>query len=263
VSAALKSAPNVKVAVEGHVAVLTLDSPPHNYMTVSLMKDLADICDAADADNNIRAMVLQAEGKSFCAGADLTARDGDGEPAIAGEVHPLYRNAVRLYSAKKPIVAAVHGAAIGAGLGLTLAADFRIVSSETRLAANFVKLAFHPGFGISYALPRLIGEQKAALMLLTGRRIKGDEAVAWGLADELVAPDAVRSAALKLAQEIAENSPLSILAIRKTLRAGFAEAVEKRLVHEFNEQMKLVKTEDFAEGVRAVAERRPGRFTGR
>jgi enoyl-CoA hydratase/carnithine racemase len=252
----------VQVATDGHVAVVTLNNPPHNFMTASLMKDLADTCDRLDADNGIRAVVLQAEGKSFCAGADLSAPP-DGQSSVLEEIHPLYRHAVRLYSAKKPIVAAVHGAAVGAGLGLALAVDFRIVSPDTRLTANFVKLGFHPGFGISLALPRLIGEQKAALMLLTGRRIKGDEAVAWGLADELVAPESVRPAALKLAHEIAENGPLAILAIRQTLRAGLAQAVEARLVAEFREQMRLTKTADFAEGVRAVAERRMGNFVGR
>jgi enoyl-CoA hydratase/carnithine racemase len=259
----IKVAAPVSVAMDECVAIVTLNNPPHNFMTVELMRDLADVCDELDRNPNVRATVLQAEGKAFCAGADLTCRDDNGGAGIEGEIPQLYRNAIRLYAAKKPIIAAVHGAAIGAGLGLALAADFRMVSRESRFSANFIKLAFHPGFGISFALPRLIGEQRAALMMLTGRRIKGGEALTWGLADELVAPDEVRSAALTLAREIAENGPLSILAIRATLRAGLAQAVEAQLEHEFREQIKLVKTEDFAEGVRAVAERRAGKFIGR
>jgi len=161
------------------------------------------------------------------------------------------------------VVAAIQGAAIGAGLGLALVADFRVVAPEARFSANFVKLAFHPGFGISLALPRLIGEQRAALMLLTGRRIKGEEALAWGLADELVPLDQLRSAALALAKEIAENAPLAVMATRDTLRGELAAAIKARTAIEHREQTALRGTEDFAEGVKSVAERRPGNFQGR
>jgi enoyl-CoA hydratase/carnithine racemase len=178
-------------------------------------------------------------------------------------VNDLYVEAVRLYSVETPIVAAVQGAAVGAGLGLTLVADFRVVSPEARFAANFVKLGFHPGFGITYALPRFVGEQKAALMMLTGRRIKGEEALAWGLADELVPAEELRGAALKLAAEIAENAPLAVVSTRKTIRAGLAEAIKARTDIEHREQTALRATEDFKEGVRSVAERRPGAFVGR
>jgi enoyl-CoA hydratase/carnithine racemase len=248
----------------GHVAVVTFDRPPHNFVSIELMQALTDAFAAADADANVRALVLQSEGKSFCAGADLAGpKSEDSAVAKAGEIPLLYRQAVRLYATQKPIVAAIQGAAVGAGLGLALVADFRIVTAEARFTANFVKIGFHPGFGITLALPRLIGEQKAALMLLTGRRIKGEEALAWGLADEMVEPEALRPAALRLAQEIAENAPLGVMATRKTLRAGLAEAIEARTAAEYCEQARLRDTADFAEGVRAVAERRPGNFVGR
>ena len=125
------------------------------------------------------------------------------------------------------------------------------------------KLAFHPGFALSATLPRLLGSQKAALMLLTSRRIKGEEAVAMGLADELVPLADVRSAAHKLAAEIAEGGPLGVLATRKTLRTGLYETVRDTLAHEHEEQWKLRATEDHQEGIRSVAERRPGNFKGR
>jgi enoyl-CoA hydratase/carnithine racemase len=253
---------HVKVAMADHVAVVTLARPPHNFVSTEFMRSLADAFEAADADPAVRALVLQADGKSFCAGADFAA-PADPIAAEPGEVPALYGEALRLYSAGKPVVAAVQGPAIGAGLGLALVADFRIVTPEARFSANFVKLGFHPGFGISYALPKLVGGQKSALMLLTGRRIKGDEALDWGLADELAEPDGLRERALGLAQEIAENAPLAITATRKTLRAGLAEAIRAQTALEFREQRKLQATEDFAEGKRAVAERRPGNFVGR
>jgi len=253
---------DVAVAREGHVAVLTVDRPPHNHVTVDLMRDLADALDHIDAEPELRVSLLTAAGKSFCAGADLTAPTGIVHTNAGQGINALYVEAVRLFSVRKPMVAAVQGAAVGAGLGLALVADFRVAAPEARFSANFVKLGFHPGFGISHTLPRIVGEQRAALMCLTGRRIKAEEALAWGLADEVVPLGALREAALKLAREIAEAAPLAVQSTRATLRAGLAAKVKAQTDHEFLEQSALRKTKDFAEGVRAVAERRPGRFTG-
>src|SRR5262249_17799657 len=134
---------------------------------------------------------------------------------------------------------------------------------ETRFSANFVKLGFHPGFGLTYTLPRLIGWQRANLMFYTGRRISGEEAFAWGLGEVLTDQDNVRAAAVELAKEIAENAPLAVQSTRATMRAGLAAAVKSATDHEAKEQHRLQRTEDHKEGIRAVAERRPGRFVGR
>ena len=153
--------------------------------------------DDIDAEIELRAIVLQAGGQECSAPAPTWSRPtGVGGPGMAG-INPLYVEAVRLFSTKKPIVAAVQGAAVGAGLGLALVADFRVAAPEARFTANFVKLGFHPGFGITHTLPRLIGEQRAALMCLTGRRIKAEEALAWGLVDEVVPLEDLRAAALR------------------------------------------------------------------
>ena len=180
-----------------------------------------------------------------------------------GGVSELYDQAVRLFSVEKPIVAAVQGAAVGAGLGLALVADFRVASPDARFSANFVKLGFHPGFGLTHTLPRVVGAQRADLMFLTGRRVRAEEALAWGLVDELVPGEELRQSAFALAAELAENAPLAVVATRKTLRGKLAEAVRAATAHEHGQQTVLRATEDFAEGVRAVAERRPGRFKGR
>jgi enoyl-CoA hydratase/carnithine racemase len=177
-------------------------------------------------------------------------------------INPLYVEAVRLFSARKPIIAAVQGAAVGAGLGLALVADFRVVAPEARFTANFVKLGFHPGFGITHTLPRLIGQQKAALLCLTGRRVTGEQALELGLADVLAPLDQLEATAIALAKEIAENAPLAVQSTRATFRAGLAAAVKAQTDHELVEQTWLRKTADFAEGVRAVAERRAGNFVG-
>ena len=250
---------DVSLKRDGHIAVLEIDRPPHNHVSVELMRDLADALDIVDVEKEMRVTVLCSAGKNFCAGADLTAPTGIAHPGAGPGINALYVEAVRLFSAKKPVVAAVQGAAVGAGLGLALVADFRVASREARFAANFVKIGFHPGFGISFTLPRLIGDQRAALMCLTGRRIKADEALAWGLVDETA--DDPRAAAMTLAAEIAENAPLAVQSTRATLRQALAGKVKAQTDHEFAEQTALRKTHDYAEGVRAVAERRPGNFT--
>ena len=251
---------HVRVAAAGHVAVITIDRPPHNHVTVDFMRDLADAFEAIDGEVELRASVLQADGKNFCAGADLVSRESAGG---LGAVNPLYDEAVRLFSAKKPIVAAVQGAAVGAGLGLAIMADFRVASPDAKFAANFVKLGFHPGFGLTYTLPRLIGTSKAELMFLTARRVKAEEGLPWGLVDEVVPLEELRGAALRLATEIAENAPLAIVSTRKTLRCDVAAAVRAQTDKEAVEQGWLRDTEDYKEGVRSVAERRVGNFVGR
>ncbi len=252
---------DVSVKLDGHVAVVVIDRPPNNHVSVDLMRDLADALVDLDNEAACRAVVLATAGKVFCGGADLTAPAGIGGQGMEG-INPLYVEAVRLFSNKKPIVAAVQGAAVGAGLGLALVADFRVCAPEARFAANFVKLGFHPGFGLSHTLPRLVGTQKAARLMLTGMRLQGKEAVEWGLADQLARVEVVREAAIHFAREIAENAPLAVQSTRATLRAGLAEAVKAMTDHEFIEQSALRRTADYREGVRAVSERRPGNFVG-
>ncbi len=251
----------VRVEWRGAVALTLIDHPPNNHVNVALMRDLADAFEALDADPQCRALVLATEGKVFCGGADLQAPNAVTRDDGAG-ISPFYREAARLFSNKKPIVAAVQGAAVGAGLGLALVPDFRIAAHEARFCANFVKLGFHAGFGISHTLPRLIGLQRASLMLQTARRIKAEEALDWGLVDAVVPLEQVREKALALAQEIAENAPLAVQSTRATLRQGLADVVRAQTDHELAEQQRLMKTADFAEGVRAVHERRPGVFVG-
>ena len=254
---------DVSIAVDNYVATAEIHRPPHNYFDVQLIRDLASAFNDLDADPACRAIVLAAEGKSFCAGANFASRNPTGatDPSQGG--NPLYAEGVRLFSCKTPIVAAIQGAAIGGGLGLALVADFRVATPDARFAANFVKIGIHPGFGLTHTLPRLIGQQKATLLFLTGRRIGGEEAVAIGLADVLAEPEKLRSAAVGIAREIAENAPLAVLSTRATMRRGLAEAVKSQTDHEFIEQARLMKTEDHREGIKAVAERRPGNFVGK
>jgi enoyl-CoA hydratase/carnithine racemase len=253
---------DVSVALENHIALVEIHRPPHNHFDHALVRDLADAFRDLDAEPQCRALMLASEGKAFCAGANYNPSSGS-TVAANPDAESLYAEAVRLFSSEKPVIAAIQGPAIGGGLGLSLVADFRVVAPEARFAANFVSLGFHPGFGLTYTLPRVIGIQRASLMFYTGRRIKGDEAVAWGLGDVLAPADELRQAARNLATEIAICAPLAVRSTRATMRKGLASAVREQLRHELAEQNRLRQTEDFQEGVRAVRERRPGQFVGR
>jgi len=253
---------DVLVEWHGHVALVEICRPPLNFFDVTLIEHLAETFEALDQDDRCRAIVLAAQGKAFCAGADFSSSGNDlFKPGSENSAITLYKAAVRLFECSKPVVGAIHGAAIGGGLGLSLVPDFRVICPETRFAANFVQLGIHPGFGISLVLPRLIGQQRARLMLLTGRRIKGEEALEFGLGDVLVEADKVRDEALALAFEIARCAPLAVESTRATLRQGLGEELRVRLEHEFAEQAWLARTSDHKEGMAAVKERRAGSFS--
>jgi enoyl-CoA hydratase/carnithine racemase len=246
-----------------HVAEIRFARPPLNFACPELLAQIADALDAIDADPLMRCSVLAADGKAFCAGADLAGDSALTSGTTMDVVSDLYAQAKRIFARAKPMVAAVHGAAIGAGLGLALAADFRVAGPGTRFAANFTALGFHPGFGITHTLPRLIGPQRAGWMMLSSERIKPQVALDWGLVDRLAEPDMVVSEAHFMAGEIAANGPLAVLAVRQTWLAGLAEDVSKAMAHERAQQSELRATADYAEGVAAVFERRPATFTGK
>ncbi len=262
-------APELEVSIRDFVATVEIQRPPHNFFDFALIRQIADTYEKIDDDLSVRAILLCSNGKSFCAGANF----GDGsqvqsDGSVEGSVNKigidhLYVEAVRVFACKTPVVAAVQGAAIGGGLGLAMSADFRVGCPESRFAANFTRLGFHPGFGLTHTLPRAIGQQKAAMMFLTARRIKGEEALDLGLLDQMATLETVRSDAWDLAREIAINSPLGVTSTRATLRQGLAEAVKAQTDHELIEQTWLRKTEDFKEGVAATHDRRLPDFQGR
>lgn len=237
----------------GHVAVVRFSKPPSNHIDADIARQLADTFFSLDDDPGCRAIVLASEGRVFCAGADF------GEGALA--TGPFYAEVMRLYRTKKPIVAAVHGAAIGAGLGLAVACDFRVSCDEARLSANFVRIGIHPGFGLSVTLPRLVGQQKSAFVFQTARRITGSEALAFGLVDVIVAQDEVLSKAISLAEEIALSSPHAVQTTRATMREGLADAIEAANRREREIQDVQMASDNFREGVQAMTERRPPVFT--
>lgn len=258
-----ENAPYIGVSFEGHVAIVEIQRPPHNFFDIPMIASIANAFETLEADPNCRAIVLCAQGTAFCAGANFSSRDATPEQRSPRAVNPIYFEAIRLFACSKPVVGAIHGPAIGGGLGLALVPDFRVTCPEARFSANFNRLGFHPGFGLSYTLPRLVGPQQAAMLFYTGKRIGGDEAVRIGLADVLVPQAEVRNEAMRMATEIAISSPLAVQSTRATLRAGMVEQIRLAVARESVEQNWQFKTEDFKEGVKAMAERRPPNFKGR
>ena len=241
---------------DDHVATVELRRPPNNFFSLEMIAGIADTLELLDDDPRCRAAVLCAQGKHFCAGADFSPG------GVGYTTEDLYAAAVRIFRTHTPVVAAVHGAAVGGGLGLALTADFRVAAPEARFSANFARLGFHQGFGLSVTLPRLVGRQAAADLLFTGRRVPGPEAVRLGLADRLADRSEVVEAARSMAREIAMSAPLAVRSIRATLRGDLAGEVEAAVAHEHAEQDRLQRTADFAEGSRAMAERRIPEFRG-
>jgi enoyl-CoA hydratase/carnithine racemase len=252
------------VELSGYVATIEIRRPPHNFFDAMLIGEIAEVLEGLDAVEDCRAIVLAAQGKSFCAGANFGGNDASADAGRRdASTAQLYREAVRLFRTAKPIVVAVHGAAIGGGLGLALVGDFRVTCAEATFSANFTKLGFHPGFGLTVTLPELVGRSTAELLFLTSRRIKGSEAHRIGLANILAAQSEVRETAVSLAREIACCAPLGVVATRATMRQHLADRIAAATEIELAQQSRLRNTEDFNEGILASNERREPSFRGR
>lgn len=250
----------IGVEMRNHVAIVEMQRPPHNEIDIHLVRQLADAVEALDEVKDCRAIVLAAQGKSFCAGGHFRKV---GDAFTQGKFATSYEESIRLFRTRKPIVAAVHGAAIGGGLGLALTADFRVTCPQARFAANFARLGINPGFGLCVTLPELIGRNQAELLFYTGRWLTGEQAVAIGLANVLVPQEQVREAAVALAAEISECAPLAVEAARSVMRRGLADRLQAAAAETMETQRVLRESADFREGVKAAAERRLPRFEGR
>ena len=250
------------------VASVEIRRPPHNFFDLELIDNIAAAFEALDAESECRAIVLCSQGKNFCAGAQLGGGAKSATAAVstlqgsAASPRHLYDAAVRLFSTRTPVVAAVQGAAVGGGLGLALMPDFRVAAAEARFAANFARLGFHHGFGLSVTLPQVVGRQRAMDLLYTGRRVSGEEALAIGLCDKLVGLEEVRETAIAFAKEIAQSAPLAVLSIRETLRGDLVQQIRQATERERREQERLQRSKDFREGVQAMGERRLPNFIG-
>ena len=255
----MKTDKEIIFSLEDYTAFIKINRPPHNFFDTKLISQIADILEEMDKEKQCRSIILSSEGKNFCAGADFSKSSFTNEDNI---YENLYKQAIRIFRTNKPIIASIQGAAIGGGLGVALSADFRITCKEAKFSANFGKLGFHQGFGTTVTLPRVVGTQKAKLMLLTSKRINGEEAYSIGLADYLVEHSQLINKAKILSKEINSSGPLGIKAIRNTLNLGLVDKIEKAVKIEAREQNLLRVTSDFREGIDASINRREPKFKG-
>ncbi|MHB8419903.1 MAG: enoyl-CoA hydratase/isomerase family protein [Myxococcales bacterium] len=253
------------------VAEIRLNRPDRgNAMGRELLEAFSAAVAAVQRDLSVRAVIVSGSGKHFCTGADLrdgvqalAADLGGGPAALRRAIRSLYDPFLSILGLEVPTLAAVHGAAVGGGLGLALACDIRIAGEGARFQANFARLGIGPGMAITGLLPRLVGSQRAAELLYTGRAVGGAEAAAIGLALKTVADGRVAAETRALAAEIAASAPEAVRLTKAALRRASGFDPTACADAEALAQAHCASLPDAVEGVAAWFEKRPPRFTGR
>ncbi|MDH3642028.1 MAG: enoyl-CoA hydratase/isomerase family protein [Gammaproteobacteria bacterium] len=260
----------ILVEDKGHVRWLTLNRPEAmNSITGQMLAELNDVLKAADDDPGVRVIVLTGAGRAFCAGLDLKqAARGEGIGgaglASAGARHLSTREicTVTLQRIDTPVIAAVNGAAAGYGLDLALGCDMRLMSDKAILMPGFAKMGVVPESGGTWYLPRLLGWAKACEVALLGDTLNSEQSVEYGLANKSVPADELEAVATEWAEKIASNAPLAIAEIKRLFRHGLTQDFESHSHHVLMSVLNLFRSNDFAEGVRSFAEKRPPEFSG-
>jgi enoyl-CoA hydratase/carnithine racemase len=255
----------VRYTRDDSVGILVLDRPDQrNSMTPELLDAFAEASATARADTGARCIVVTGTGSAFSAGADLRAGlQRDAERAPHERSFGMYEPFLSLLDLEVPVIGALNGYAIGGGFGLALVCDIRIGALDAKYGANFVRLGLAPGMAISYLLPRLIGPARASELLLTGRLVDGREAERLGILNRAVPAADVMSESMAIAREIAAAAPLAVRATKRAIRRGLELATREAARFEAYAQAETLTTEDAREGISAMLEKRPPRFTGR
>lgn len=255
---------------DGPVVTWTLNRPEQRnaFSSQDDMFAVEDACEAVRADTSVRVVILTGSGSAFCAGGDVKAmRDRTG--IFEGSPYRLrnrYRDGIQripsaLYELETPVIAAVNGPAIGAGLDLACMCDIRIASNRATFAESFVKLGIVPGDGGAWLLPRIVGMPRASQMALTGDMIDAARALEWTLVTELVEPDDLLSTARDMAHRIAANPGHALRLTKRLLREGQHMRLSALLELSAAYQALAHHTNDHAEAVAAMLEKRPARLT--
>lgn len=253
------------------IAVITLNRPERmNTISGPMLSQLTELLLKANADRDVRVVILTGAGRAFCAGLDLVdATQGSGigsqSQASAPSVNLDLRNTppTVLFAMDKPTICALNGAAAGYGMDTALGCDIRIMAESSKLAAAFVKRGVVPESGGTWFLPRLIGWSKAAELIFTGRTLSARESLELGLANEVVPDAELMSRARTVAAEIAANAPLAVQSAKRLMRMGLEETFNDHVHHVFLQFLQLARTQDFREGMTSFLEKRPADFKGR
>jgi 2-(1,2-epoxy-1,2-dihydrophenyl)acetyl-CoA isomerase len=253
----------VETTRDGAVLTITLNRPDsYNAFTTSMHAALRDALEEAAA-GDVRAVVLTGAGKGFCAGQDIGEFRGL-DHDIAEHLEATYHPNVRAIRAlEKPVIAAVNGAAAGAGLSIACVCDYRIVADGAAFVPGFVGIGLVPDSGGSYFIARLLGPSRAFAWMSSNRRLSAEEALAWGLVDEVVETDALAGRAAEVAADYAARPTRAIGMTKRLFDYAQNASLDEQLALEAELQTEATKTADFAEGVTAFLEKRPPNFTGR
>jgi len=248
------------VGIADGIATVTLDVPgKFNRISMDARDQLARVFDELGGDGAVRAIVLGGAGETFTAGGDI----GMFLERTPAELSRLAWNVAAPERCPKPVVAALHGYVFGVGLELALACDFRLAADSAQLAFPEVRLGMIPGSGGTQRLARLIGLGRAKDVIMRGRRIGAEEALALGLVTEVVAPDALGAAVRRLLDELAELPPLALAVAKRVLNTVYDAPLQAGLEIEGFAYGMLRSTDDFREGVEAFGEKRKPKFEGR
>jgi enoyl-CoA hydratase/carnithine racemase len=251
----------VEYSIDGAVAVFTLNRPPVNALSVALVADL-EAAVARAADPSVRAVVVTGS-PHFAAGADiaeLKAAASGGEDTLPAR--HLSRALLDLERLGKPTIAAVRGFALGGGLELALACDFRYLAEDARVGLPEIRLGILPGAGGTQRLPRLVGVGKARDLIYTGRHLRADEALAMGLADRVVPADNLAEAAMETAKSLAKGATVAIGAAKRAVNEGWGRGMKEGLAVEADAFSECFVTGDAREGLAAFLEKREAAFKG-
>jgi enoyl-CoA hydratase/carnithine racemase len=255
--------------VKDGIATLTLNRPERlNALGDTLRDDLLDAVGRASADPDVRVMIITGAGKGFCAGGDVKAmneaKEGRRERPLIDKIAPSRdRTLLAMRDAPQPIIAAVNGAAAGAGMNLALGCDIRIASTAARFSQAFVRRGLHPDWGGTYFLPRAVGMAKACELIFTGDVIDAAEALRLGLVSQVVEPEALMPTVFELARKIAAGPPTAIRLAKRALYHNVDSDLRAALEFETFAQNICSETEDAREGIRAFVEKRAPVFRGR
>jgi enoyl-CoA hydratase/carnithine racemase len=258
----------IKVAEDNGIVTITLNRPERlNAFVGHMRRDLAETLEEAGSDPQVRAVIITGAGRAFCAGGDVHFMAELVERADTEEFSRLLGAARRVILAirqmTKPVIASVNGPASGAGFNLALACDLRIASRDATFSQSFVKIGFHPDWGGTYFLPRMVTSNLACEMFFLGDPITADEAYRLGLLNRVVDPDQLEAETRKLAERLRDSAAVSIAAAKHAVYASEHDNLERMLQYEVEAQIRCFESEDGREGVRAFLEKRPPTFTGR
>jgi enoyl-CoA hydratase/carnithine racemase len=254
--------------VKDGVATLTLNRPERlNALGDTLREDLQDAVTRAADDPEVRVLIVTGAGKGFCSGGDVKAMNERresraGRPLMEKVAPGRDQTVLALRNAPKPVIAAVNGAAAGAGMNLALCCDIRLASTAAKFAQAFVRRGLHPDWGGTYFLPRVVGTAKACELIFTGEVIDAQEALRLGIVSAVYAPEELMPAALALARKIADGPPVAIRLAKRAIYHSLECDLRQALEFETYAQNICYETEDAAEGIRAFVEKRPPAFRG-